>query len=186
MIKAIFFDFYGVVKADDYAEWLKAHNLKKEGIFLDISRQQDKGQISHLEFLRKLSKLTGLEINDENYLQKNSINSELINLIKTLKPKYKIYVQSNSPRGTVRSIILDHKLSDYFDGIIISSEIGMIKPQRGFYQYILNYCHASKPEVLFVDDNPFYIAGAQKFGIKSIHFKSNKQLVEDLKKINVL
>ena len=59
MIKAIIFDFAGVIVHEGYWDWLakKVPDLAgKEKFFLDLSDRTDSGAISHEKFLEELEK----------------------------------------------------------------------------------------------------------------------------------
>ncbi len=50
------------------------------------------------------------------------------------------------------------------------SHAGILKPDQRAYERALNELQAGADEVLFVDDQPGNVAGAQRLGITSIHF----------------
>ena len=58
----------------------------------------------------------------------------------------------------------------YFDGIIISSEVGMMKPDPQIYHLTAERLGVSLEEALFVDDFSENIRGAKKVGMQTLHF----------------
>jgi 2-haloacid dehalogenase len=69
----------------------------------------------------------------------------------------------------------------WFDGILVSGEENMKKPDPSIYELILERYDINKDHALFIDDSQRNVAAAEKTGIKSIHFKSPAQLKERLK-----
>ena len=72
---------------------------------------------------------------------------------------------------------------DFFNGVVVSSDIHMIKPYEGIYKYILEKYKLNPEECLFIDDRLENIEGAQKVNIKVELFKNNYD--EIIKKYNL-
>lgn len=185
MIRAIIFDFFGVMRTDAYEAWLKAHGLRKEGVFFEVSRLQDIGEISNTEFCRRLSKLTGINVTQQELNKGGKINFDTIDIVKKLKKRYRIALLSNSSSVVIRKILKDNNLEHYFNEIIISSEVKLTKPSYQIFSLTINKLGVTQSEVIFIDDNEQHIQGAEKAGIRCIQFSSAKQLSQDLKRLGV-
>lgn len=85
---------------------------------------------------------------------------------------YKIYVLSNACNAFYDYFPRFNKL-DYFDGIVVSSDIHMIKPDLKIYEYFLNKYNLSADECLFIDDRKENIDGALRMGMKGHIFKND-------------
>ena len=72
---------------------------------------------------------------------------------------------------------------DFFNGVVVSSDIHMIKPYEGIYKYILEKYKLNPEECLFIDDRLENIEGAKKVNIKVELFKNNYD--EIIKKYNL-
>ncbi|HUC78839.1 MAG TPA: HAD family phosphatase [Candidatus Saccharimonadales bacterium] len=182
MLKAIVFDFYGVIRDDSYQAWLKTHGYKREGSFLHVSQKLDSGQIKIEDFFEILSKLSGDPVDTiKNYFESIAgINSDVVNIIKDLYGFYHIALLSNSPSELIRKIIKENDLEKYFDEIVVSSEVGMVKPNKEIFEFIIDRLAIDSSEILFIDDNKLYVEAAEKAGIKSIQFISAVKLKSDL------
>jgi len=103
----------------------------------------------------------------------------IIPLIQDLKNQgYKLYVLSNMTR---HFIAREYKfpIFTYFDGIVYSAPIKMVKPNPEIYEYLLNKYSLNPEESLFIDDIKENLAGAARFNIKTFQFKDNaKELRE--------
>lgn len=75
---------------------------------------------------------------------------------------------------------------DWFDGIVISGEVGITKPDPGIYR-VLVARHAVVPrETVFIDDRPDNLATAARLGFHAIRFLDPDSLRRDLRRIGLL
>jgi HAD superfamily hydrolase (TIGR01509 family) len=180
MYKAIIFDFFDVIRTDAYKSWLKLHDYKLEGAFLEVVEKQDRSEINTDKFLATLSELTGQAAKEifEEMEAGATIGFDVLALIDELRPNYKIGLLSNAPKGFLRNLLQENDLEKYFHHIVISSEVGMIKPEAEIFNHILEKMNIRPHEALFIDDSQKNIDGASKVGIDGILFTN----IEDLKK----
>jgi len=78
-----------------------------------------------------------------------------------------------------------HFLS-YFEGIMVSGEEKLIKPDPKFYNLLLERYDVDASKSLFIDDNARNIEGAKDVGINTIHFQGAETLLNELKRYGVL
>lgn len=185
MIKAIIFDFFDVFRTDAYKSWLAANNIPHEGEYFDASRRQDMGEITTEEFLQELSRLQGRTITREDLEQNVTLDNELIALAEQLRKKYRIALLSNAPSAFIRGVFAEHDLERLFDEIIISSEVGMVKPNANIFEHTLKKLRSSPEETIFIDDNSNHTQAAEKVGIKGIQFISTGQLKQELRELGL-
>ncbi|NJN96285.1 MAG: HAD family phosphatase [Anaerolineales bacterium] len=57
-----------------------------------------------------------------------------------------------------------------FDGVVISSEVGLMKPDPRIYHLAVESVGAIPAEALFIDDFSQNIEGAKAVGIQTVHF----------------
>lgn len=183
MVKAVIFDFFDVIRTDAYKAWLTANNIPREGPYFDASYQQDVGNITIEQFLQRLSKLQGRSVTREELDASATVDYDVVKIIKVLRKRYKLALLSNSPSELIRGILAEHNLMQYFDKIIISSEVGMVKPSPEIFTHTLEQLGLDAAEVLFIDDNAKHTKAAEALGIKSIEFQSAEQLARELSAI---
>ncbi len=82
---------------------------------------------------------------------------------------YRIFVLSNASSSFYQYFQRFAPL-DYFDGIVVSCDIHMIKPDVRIYQYLLDKYQLKPEESFFIDDMPGNVAGAEKAGIRGAVF----------------
>ena len=155
MIKAIIFDFAGVIGTEGYSLWAK--EKKAQGIeatstyFHDISDDMDRGSISTQTFSQEVAKVVGIASSDvwKEISQKIKINNELLDLIINLKKKYKIGLLTNYSDVWMKELISKYELDKYFDSMVISSLHKVIKPDKKINQILKDHKLPSKlPEDL--------------------------------------
>ncbi|WP_042457117.1 HAD family hydrolase [Neobacillus dielmonensis] len=70
---------------------------------------------------------------------------------------------------TCRRVLKQIGVYDYFEQIIVSSEINISKPDVGIFKYLLDITHCAHDEVLYVGDNYYDdVVGAGKLGIQTV------------------
>ena len=73
----------------------------------------------------------------------------------------------------------------YLDGGILSYQEKVVKPMPEIYEILIERYNLVPEECVFIDDTMENLAGAQKFGIHTIHFRSRTQAIEELRKLGV-
>lgn len=191
MIKAIIFDFFGVICPDLYWGWLRKQipNLENQrDYFQKLSDQFDLGKLSTTQLIKILSDKTSVEENKVIPFIEQSvqIDTEVAELIKSLKRNYKIGLLSNSNSEFIEGILKEHDLNDLFDSVVISQKVGFIKPQKEIFEIALKELNVASSEVLFVDDRESNTSAGEKLGIKGLVYKDAVGLREELKRQGIL
>lgn len=97
----------------------------------------------------------------------------MIELLGKLKNDgYRLYITSNMDL-LHSSQIKKMEIAKFFDGMIFSSEIKVIKPAKEFYEAALEKFGVKPEETLFIDDLKENIEGAKKCGIDGLVFEGN-------------
>ena len=102
--------------------------------------------------------------------------------------KYRLFVLSNWDPWSFAHIRkkFSRELS-FFDDVIISGDIQLMKPMHQIFNHVLEKHKIEKEECVFIDDQPENIEGARAFGIKyPIHFKNSMSLRQQLRVLRVL
>ena len=188
--KAIIFDFFGVISSEVAPFWFGKYfskdqiaELKEKYVY-----PADIGEITGEELFSNLAKIVSKnrEAVEKEWLELVHINQDLIEIIRSLKSKYTIALCSNAPSQFLRAIIESNSFSSLFDIIVISSEIKATKPSSIIFEYVLNKLKLASSEVIFIDDNPNYVSGANSIGINALLYTANPDLTKAFKKIGVL
>ena len=85
----------------------------------------------------------------------------------------KLYLLSNISIGfaeNYHTVPWIKEILDCFDGLVFSGAIGMVKPDREIFTYLLANFYLKADECLFIDDSAKNISGAENAGIKGYLF----------------
>ncbi len=111
---------------------------------------------------------------------------ESIKVLRQLKDKnYKCYVLSNWSAETFEGIPIDYPFMQLFDGLLISGEDKLIKPDRAIYELAKKRFNLDPEETVFIDDKLENIEAAQKMNFKTIHLINPKNIEMEIKKFLV-
>jgi 2-haloacid dehalogenase len=108
-------------------------------------------------------------------------NPESVALLADLqKAGYKTYGLSNWSAETFPPTQKAHPFFNTLDGILLSSEVNVCKPNPEIYKILLERYRLIPEESVFVDDRQDNLDTAQQLGIKTILFKNAEQVRKDL------
>jgi 2-haloacid dehalogenase len=82
--------------------------------------------------------------------------------------------------------IPEYRFLDRFDGIVISGDVGITKPDPRIFRHLLERHHLDPARTLFVDDIDRNVDAARALGMKAIVFKSGEALRADLRAAGLL
>jgi putative hydrolase of the HAD superfamily len=187
MIKAIIFDFFGVLVTEGFKKFRDENfpnHQEKWRQAIDLVNRHDSGEITKLDFIKGMASISGKSFDQvAASINKNLPNKQLLGYIKTeLKPKYKISILSNSGDDYTKLLLAPDDVK-MFDDIVLSYRFKIIKPQPEIFELAAQRLGVQPQECLFVDDSNNHCAGAQKVGMKTIFyqdFPSFKQKIEQV------
>lgn len=186
-----FFEKHDVKLRDDYN---KLWNTE------DIGIAASSGRIDLEEAQRRQMKLLGMA--DEFFGEfKEDVDKKVLSMLKLKDPEakeaitqlkkdgYKVAILTDSPHrtGTQHEMLATIGMSDIFDGIFVSCEIGHMKPDKEAYIAVLDAFKLKPSEAVFVAHDEDELVGAKKVGIKTISYKGHDSgdfSVESLKEIS--
>jgi epoxide hydrolase-like predicted phosphatase len=195
-IKAVFFDLGGVIVRTEFqapreqlAERLgmEYDDLNRIVFDSDTGQKASIGEISsedHWAAVIKRLKRPAAELSAirAEFFAGDIVDRTLVDYIRSLHSKYKTGLISNA-WGDLRDFIVREKFEDAFDQMIISAEVGAVKPEAKIFQIALQQFGVSPNEAVFIDDFLINIEGCEKVGMTGIHFKDPESALQQLKKL---
>lgn len=97
-----------------------------------------------------------------------------------------LYMLSNVSREKFPQARQAHPFLEMFEDIVMSSELGVIKPEPAAFTQTLERIKHPADEVIFIDDAAANIEAARALGITAIQFHSPEQLERELKSLRIL
>jgi len=191
---AVFFDLGGVILRTEYqaprerlAERLNMtyEDLSKVVFDGETARKASIGEMSVVEHWLAVTRKLRLPASEmesirTEFFAGDVIDRDLLAFIRSLRPRYKTGLISNA-WGDMRDYIVKNQFDNAFDTLIISAEIGMMKPQPEVYQLALKRALVEAREAAFVDDMPKNVEAANALGMHGIIFRDPAQVKENLK-----
>lgn len=183
-LRAVVFDLDGVIRHYDRA--IEADIERRWGLepgrLLEIAYGGELGQdlmcgrISPDEFAHRLGVATGQpEAARELVAMNADLDHEMVALVASVRHRVPVALLTNGTLQT-RAELAAHGLSNAFDHVFNSAEIGLAKPHAEVFEHMLGVLGCEPGEVLFVDDRPANVEGALAVGIHAHHFTGREAL----------
>jgi len=197
MLKNIIFDFGGVLIKLDYNRTLDAFealgiiNIRQYFSQMqqtDLFNNFDKGKITPEEFRGHFNRLFNIKLAPEEFdkawnTMLLDIPKENIDFLNKAKESYHTFLLSNTNEIHINAInkYLNQKHSitnwkNYFNNVYYSFEKGMRKPDKEFFEKIINENNLIPEETLFVEDNDKNLEAGEKAGLQIYPFPFNGNL----------
>lgn len=144
----------------------------------------DKGELEEADYLLSVKKELperlhkSVEQLSEYWIDHCDSIPGMAELVSDVKKNCKIYLLSNFNKKLRNELHKIPALLD-FDGLVISGEVNLVKPDPAIYRYLLNTYDLKAEECIFIDDNAANIAAGEAEGIQGYLFDGN---VENLRK----
>lgn len=194
MIKACIFDFGRVISAQkdiglfhSYENDLGLEPNTINNIMFDSPCWQAAlvGKISMDQYWQavgpELNLYSAEDINafQQRYYDDERVNEGVFDLLTTLQSRYRLAILSNHPVG-LQNWLADWQLAEFFEEIVCSGEVGLVKPDLRIYQLLLERLQLDPQETVFIDDTPEHVEAARTLGIHGIIFTDAPTLRQKL------
>lgn len=162
----------------------------KEALFGHADwRMFDRGTLSESELIERLQLRLGATRREVDAILDAVRNSlaekpETIELLRALQAQgTPLYCLSNMPASIYTHLRQRHNFWDAFNGIVISGEIQLMKPEPEVFMHLLATFDLRPEESVFIDDLLANIESARQVGLHAILFKDASQCRRELKQI---
>lgn len=186
MYKAIIFDFFGVFCPDITMNWFQntvPDYDDKLSEFQAICTRSDYGTLSKANFFKEVAALANVPVDQmiNGVEAETVINTALVKYVKDLKQRgYLIACLSNGTHEWTLAVINDYGLGTLFDEIILSGDLGIVKPNAEIYLHTLDKLNIKAQQAIFVDDRKINADAATACGIQSLIFSDTDTFVNCL------
>lgn len=109
-----------------------------------------------------------------------TLNVELADYFRSLRPKYKTAIISNSFVGAREKEAEHYQFDTICDLIIYSHEVGLSKPDPRIFTLACERLGLQPHEIIFVDDHADVYASAVEMGMHCFEFKDNAQVIAEI------
>jgi putative hydrolase of the HAD superfamily len=198
-IKNIIFDLGGVIlnldnqRTEDAFTSLGVKDFRSyfgHGHASSFFKEYEVGRLSNKQFVDSIRQLTGLSVSDEAIV--DSWNAllldfppERIQLLRQLRKTYRLFLFSNTNalhlaalQQTYSETFGAGSLEDHFEKTYYSHLLGMRKPDRESFEYILQENQLNPGETMFVDDAIINVEGAERVGLRGLFLRPGVSLMD--------
>ncbi len=116
------------------------------------------------------------------FFQGDILDRELVDFLRSLRPVYRTALISNA-WSDLRDFLVRQQIADAFDEIVISAEVGVMKPDPRIYHLALERLHVAPQEAVFVDDFAENIDAARAIGMHVVHFVQPQAALDALRQL---
>ena len=190
MIEAVFVDFDGVIRhwrGDDITQMESSINVPGGTLFSfafekRLLQQVITGKISHENWIHQV--LTNITDAFDEEIARSLVDAwrgasfriayGFLASIREVTPTCKLVLVTNATSRLAHDLEASN-LVGAFDVVVNSSEIGVAKPNSGFYLKALALADANAYNSIFIDDSAKNVAKAIELGFKGLHHKENQE-----------
>lgn len=193
MIKAILFDFDGVLTIDATgSQSICNYICKKTGLDIEIFQKEYYkynddllyGRINHKDIWEnlciRLNTLIDINVLYESFIN-TPIDSKMIAFIDELKKQnYKIGMVTDNKKDRINDIVQYYGWDNIFDTITISAEIGSGKEGKTIFEKTLDNLNVNADECVFIDNQEKNLIIPKSIGMNVIYFNHDERNYEQL------
>ena len=193
-VHAICFDLGGVILRTEYqaprehlAERLNMtyEDLAKIVFESESSRQASIGAITTDQHWATVVARLGRPAAETNSIRDeffagDILDEELIRFVRGLRPGCRTALISNG-WPDLRDYISRSHIDDAFDTLVISAEVGFMKPDPRIYELALERLEAAPDDAALVDDTPVNVEAAKALGMRGIVFQNPAQAEREVR-----
>lgn len=196
-LEAIIFDLGGVIIDVDmenpYQQILQISPRKEDNLLSElkqVAHQYEIGKINDYTFLSQIKTVAQLELslyeieNLWNQMLKK-VPEYMGDLLAKIKKEKRTFILSNTNPIHIREVrkrfaqtVKNYTFESLFERIYYSYEIGLHKPDRAIYDYVVKTAKLNPLTTLFIDDNHQNIREASKYGLQTIHLNPPMNLAQ--------
>jgi len=192
-IQAVIFDLGGVLlRTEDRSTRHKLAErfgisyaeLEELVFFSTTGKLASVGRVSSQQHWQTVAEELGISSQEienfqKEYFEGDRLDMEMIDFIRSLRKEYRTALLTNA-WDNLRSWLEELGVSDAFDHLIISAELGLAKPDPRLYNLALEQIGVKAEQAILVDDFIENVEGARSVGMQAILFKNPSQARKEL------
>jgi HAD superfamily hydrolase (TIGR01509 family) len=197
--KNIIFDLGGVILNIDYNLSVEAfkklglndfNNLFSKAGQSNLFDNYETGKISSENFVESIQQITGKNISKQSIIEAWNamlldLPEERLALLNKLKTTHRTFLLSNTNEihkiaycNYLKNKFHLNDFSDFFIKQYLSFEIGLRKPNREIFDFVIKENNLIKEETIFIDDSIQHIQGAKSTGIDAVHLSDGYTILD--------
>jgi len=182
LIKAIYFDFDGVLTTDSSGTLsVLTYISKRTSIPFDVLNtsyrkwNQDLllGRITHVEiwnaFCTDIGECIDFALLQEAY-RNTPLDYLMLSFVSDLKSNYRIGLITDNKEDRIAEILSFFRIADLFDSVTVSAACGYRKNQTSIYEQALHSLDVTYQDSVFIDNDASNLIVPSAMGMKTVWF----------------
>ena len=194
MIKAILFDFDGVLTIDKTgSQSIIKYLARITGISIDLLEKEYYkyneellyGKITHKDMWQSFCDTLGTSIEYDTLIdafRNTPIDSEMIDLVKEFKKVKKIGMITDNKRDRIDEVLGFNKLRPLFDVVSVSADYHSGKEERLIFDKTISALSVKPEQCVFIDNTENNLVIPQRMGMHTILFDDENRSIAALKR----
>ena len=191
-IKAVFFDFDGVLTRDKTGSQTTLRYLSHHGgigydrlreAFNPHNEDLNLGRVSHADIWPEVCQKLGAQLDIgllPGAFESTPMNQEMLRLAGELKRRYSVGIITDNKIERIAHLKSSVNLASLFDPIVVSAEVGSGKEGPRIFEVALDYLGISPAEAIFIDNTRDNLVAPSALGINTIYFDEGSNDVKAL------
>lgn len=181
-LKAIFFDFDGVLTTDPYGSdsfmrYFTEHTSVSPDFLRHAYYKYNKGLLygdyTHGDIWDDFCQTVGEQLDYQLLIKSfrsTPLDFEMISFVRELKKEYRIGLITDNKADRIEEILNYHSLSGLFDTVIVSAACKCGKTDKKIFELALNSLHVRAKDCIFIDNSHKNLVVPAEMGIHTILF----------------
>ena len=202
MIKAIFFDFDGVLTRDKtgsltttryITEATGIDHARITAAFARFNEDLTSGRCTHAGIWPEICRDLDADIDIgvlEAAFASTPLNDRMFALAMRLRPHFVVGVITDNKQDRMDCIERLHRISSAFHPVVVSAAVGSTKGDCAIFEHALELARVGSSECIFIDNDARNLSIPHKMGIVGIHFddvaNDIPRLIEELRERGVV
>jgi putative hydrolase of the HAD superfamily len=107
-------------------------------------------------------------------------------LEKLYRASVPLYALTDNTHEIMAYLKMKYDFWRMFQGVVVSAEVGYLKPSKFIYDHLINTYQLIPSETLFIDDHPPNVEGAKAVNMQAIVFENAEKCEYDLQEFRIL
>lgn len=192
MIKAVFFDYDGVLTTDKTGSLTTARHLSKatgielslvKAAFSRFNRDLTLGKTTHSQVWHEICSALGQELDIRllfEAFESTPMNAVMFSLARELKKTHLVGIITDNKKDRIDHLKRHQDLESIFSPIVVSAEVGADKKSDKIFLRALTLAHVTAEETVFIDNNEDNLVAPSALGIKVVFHDDEKNDIEAL------
>lgn len=159
-------------------------------LFKGPANALESGEMDFSRFRQEMCEILGVRLNGDEFhriwCDIFRMDEDMVALGERLSTQYGTWLASNTSKVHYKWILARFPRVAFYRAAALSYELGVMKPAPAYYEKAIALFGIEPSLSVFIDDIEENVAGAMRFGMRGILFRSRTQLIEELKGLGVV